>query len=236
MTIYKKNLLKQGYLIIKPDSKKAFLKLQNEILKVVNSLFAKNNLRTFKNIYELIKNKKNFKHELINDLRKIYINKLNQKIVNTYSKNLKKIFNEEFFIQKYSTIRLMHPLISSSALNPHIEAHAGHSPFTFNIWTPYHEINDKSGIWLIPLRDSLEILKKEKNVKHRKKLIRESKNLFFPKFKEGESIILNSFVYHGSNIKKTKPVRISSDVRLQKKNSLFLYKFNEFFEITKLHA
>ena len=55
--------------------------------------------------------------------------------------------------------------ISSSALNPHIEAHAGHSPFTFNFWTPYHEINDKSGIWLLPLKDSLEILNKENMAK-----------------------------------------------------------------------
>tara|TARA_B100000427_G_C15455124_1_gene571419 strand:+ start:102 stop:809 length:708 start_codon:yes stop_codon:yes gene_type:complete len=223
-------LINYGFIIVKPNSKKKFLKLQNEILKAFNFLLLKNKRNKIKNINELLKKKNLFNHEFVNELRKIYVKNLNKHIVNTYSNFFKRYFSKEFFVQKYCTIRVLHPTISSSALNPHIEAHAGHSPFTFNFWTPYHKVHDNSGIWLLPLKDSLQILKKEKSVLHRKKLIQNSKNLFFPQFEEGESILFNSFIYHGSNMSNKNPLRISSDIRVQKKNSLFLYKFNEFFE------
>ena len=32
---------------------------------------------------------------------------------------------------------------------------AGHSPYTYNIWIPFHDVTDKSGIFLID--DSLSV-------------------------------------------------------------------------------
>ena len=42
---------------------------------------------------------------------------------------------------------------------------AGHSPYVFNFWIPFHQIDSNKGIWVIDIKDSLRILKVYKNIK-----------------------------------------------------------------------
>ena len=46
---------------------------------------------------------------------------------------------------------------------------AGHSPYTYNIWIPFHDVTDKSGIFLIDDSLSVRFCDKEikKNIKDR---------------------------------------------------------------------
>ena len=79
--------------------------------------------------------------------------------MNIFSNDLKKIFGKNLFIQKYPTVRFHLQNDISTTLTPHIEIHSGHSPYTFNLWYPFHEVVDESGIWISDLRSSLKFIK-----------------------------------------------------------------------------
>ena len=41
---------------------------------------------------------------------------------------------------------------SVTSLSPHIELMAGHSPYVFNFWIPFHQIDSNKGIWVIDIK------------------------------------------------------------------------------------
>ena len=75
---------------------------------------------------------------------------------------------------------------------------AGHSPFTYNFWIPFHKVEGNSGLYLVEIDKSLELCDSEieGKISNRYKAINE--HLFFPDVDEGEALIFNGFVYHVS--------------------------------------
>ena len=125
---------------------------------------------------------------------------------------------------------------SVTSLSPHTELMAGLSPYTFNLWIPFHNIENNKGIWIIDIEDSLKIFKNYKRLKSNELMsrINKSKSFQYICLKKGQSVLFNSFIFHGSEQFSADDLRISADVRIQKYNSPFLFKSSEYFSYQKL--
>ena len=171
---------------------------------------------------------------VLNSIRKIYLNKFSENIIKAFSQELAPLFGKKLLVQKYPQIQIHSGFKNSTKTFPHYEMMAGHSPYTYNIWLPFHDIVDKSGIFLIKDKLSVKLCDKEikNNINDREKFL--SKKMFFPKLKFGEALVFNPSVYHGSIYHNNTSSRISVDVRLQKQNHPLFQKYNDFFKTVDL--
>ena len=111
---------------------------------------------------------------------------------------------------------------------------AGHSPFTFNFWLPFHNVETKTGIYIVNSVKSVELCDYEINNKITNRLDLLKEHMYFPEVKYGEALLFNGFVYHGTVDHDVKQARISLDLRLQSRAKPLFQKFNEFFRKVKL--
>ena len=155
-------------------------------------------------------------------------------MLNCFSDNIKNIFGSDFLIQRYPQIQINIAEKLSTQTPAHIELMAGHSPFTFNLWVPFHTPEHQSGIFIIDSDKSVELCDYElsNQTKSRWEIIKD--HIHFPQINYGEALLFNSFVYHGTIKNSAIKARISADVRFQSINKPLYEKFNEFFETVKL--
>ena len=102
---------------------------------------------------------------------------------------------------------------------------------------PLHQAKamaERLGLYLVEIDKSLELCDSEieGKISNRYKAINE--HLFFPDVDEGEALIFNGFVYHGSVSHKYEKSRFSIDMRLQRFEKPLFQKFNEYFEVLKI--
>tara|TARA_Y100000741_G_scaffold328045_1_gene281027 strand:+ start:345 stop:1055 length:711 start_codon:yes stop_codon:yes gene_type:complete len=236
MINHKMNFLKNGWSIIKSKDPK----LIKQLFEIFKNQIKKNTdlNKDIKNKIKDIKSTRTMTNKLedntLNSIRKIYLENFSKKIVNIFSHELKPIFGKKLLIQRYPQIQIHVGFKHSTKTFPHCEMMAAHSPYTYNIWMPFHDIIDNSGIFLIDDVTSVKLCDKEikKNVKDREKLV--SKNVFFPKIKLGEALIFNPFVTHGSVYHKNIYSRLSLDFRVQSFNKPLFQRYNDFFITTSL--
>jgi len=157
------------------------------------------------------------------------LNKFSDNILYAFSSALIPLFGRQVLVQKYPQIQVHVGFRDLTRTFPHFEMMAGHSPFTYNIWVPFHDIIDNSGIFIIDDQLSVKLCDEEiqKKIKNRRRLL--SDYLFFPKLKFGEALIFNPFVYHGSILHESNKSRISVDLRLQRFSHPLFQKYNDFF-------
>ena len=234
----KLNKLKsKGWEIINCDNLKKFYEAENLIVKNINKIFKKNNKKIeIKNIFALNEYESYLNYNIINQIRQLYISNFSFLLSNIFSKKLNYFFGKNIFIQKYPTLRVHMGKKSVTSLSPHIELMAGHSPYVFNFWIPFQQIDNNKGIWIIDIKDSLRILKVYKNTKSNDLMtkIKKSKSFKYIHLKRGQSILFNSFIFHGSEQFLEDGLRISADIRIQKYNSPLLYKGSEYYSYQKL--
>ena len=100
---------------------------------------------------------------ILNLIRRLYLNKFSTNILKAFSQDLIPIFGKKLLVQRYPQIQIHAGFKNSTKTVPHSEMMAGHSPFTYNIWLAFHDIIDKSGIFLID--DKLSVDEKISNKK-----------------------------------------------------------------------
>jgi hypothetical protein len=210
------HLAKEGYQI---------LNIKN--INLVNNLFT-SYLRKKYNINSIDNLRKIKKPLLLNNIKSSLINNLSETMFSVLLKefiglNLDKVILENNHkLQKKKTILIQRfPHIAINVGNnihtktlAHCDVFAGHSPYTYTVWVPLHNVDSDSGIFLMNLRDSLKIidnfnLKKKttnKFIEHSKKFIN---------IKLGQCIIFSAFNFHGSEINKHNKSRIALNFRLQ---------------------
>ena len=186
------------------------------------------------NIEDLRSNALKFNDEVINEIRKVYVDSLSEKIVDCFSESIINIFGRDILIQRYPQIQLNVANKNSTKTFPHIEVMAGHSPFTFNFWLPFHDVENKSGIYIVDSDKSVELCDYEINNKITNRLDLLKEHMYFPEVRYGEALLFNGFVYHGTVDHDVKQARISLDLRLQSSDKPLFQKFNEFFRKVKL--
>ena len=202
MINHKMNFLKNGWSIIKSKDPK----LIKQLFEIFKNQIKKNTdlNKDIKNKIKDIKSTRTMTNKLedntLNSIRKIYLENFSKKIVNIFSHELKPIFGKKLLIQRYPQIQIHVGFKHSTKTFPHCEMMAAHSPYTYNIWMPFHDIIDNSGIFLIDDVTSVKLCDKEikKNVKDREKLV--SKNVF----------LSDEFYKHPNGLSKENLIKKSS--------------------------
>lgn len=236
MSNHKENLKKRGWSILKAknssDIKKLFENFKQHIQ--VNNLLSLSIKKKIKDVKSIRKIANKLEDNTLNSIRKMYLNNFSEKIIKIFSHELSPIFGKKLLIQRYPQIQMHVGFKHSTKTFPHAEIMAAHSPYTYNIWLPFHDIIDKSGLFLIDDKSSVKLCDKEikENITNREKLI--SKKMFFPKLKFGEALIFNPFCYHGSVYHENSYSRFSLDFRFQSQNKPLFQRYIDFFITTKL--
>tara|TARA_Y100000590_G_scaffold14377_1_gene17289 strand:- start:5152 stop:5865 length:714 start_codon:yes stop_codon:yes gene_type:complete len=233
MNKIKKKLIQKGWSVIKcknyKDAENISKVFLNELKKnkKLKSLLRK---RKVKNIDDLRKFSNTVDDKTLNFMKKIYLNTCSEKILRSFASVLVPIFGKKLFVQKHPQIQFHRGFSTSRITSPHNEMMAAHSPFTYNIWFPFHDIFENFGLYVIDDRLSVKLCDVElkKKINSREDLIK--KYQFFPKIKFGEAIIFNAFVYHGAQFHKNKKARISLDVRFIRFDKPFLERYTDFFK------
>ena len=233
MNKIKKNLVDKGWSIIKANKLSQIQNISKDFLNEFKKSYELKSIlkkEKIKNIDNLRKFSNTVDDKTLNYMKKIYLHKCSEQVVKAFSSTLLPIFGNKLFIQKHPQIQFHRGLSSSRITFPHNEMMAAHSPYTYNIWFPFHEITGNCGIFLIDDRQSVKFcdLELKKNIKSREKTLK--KHHFFPQLKLGEAIIFNAFVYHGAVYHKYNSARISVDIRFIKHNQPFLERFTDFFK------
>ena len=119
---------------------------------------------------------------------------------------------------------------------PHYELGSGISPFTYVIWAPLHDLEDKSGVYYIDQKESLEIMKKEQTagLVNGPTVLNMMQNQKPTSLKFGQAIIFNPFILHGNVTFNSKFARIAYSVRFQSNNKPLLQKNSDYLKYYRL--
>jgi sporadic carbohydrate cluster 2OG-Fe(II) oxygenase len=149
-----------------------------------------------------------------------------------YKDIIKKIAGDKIYLQKKSHLQFNVPNNINTVTPPHADIIFGHSPHTYTIWTPLHEVDDKSGLFCVDKNESINIVTTEE--KFGEKFSEESFNLdlYTPiKLKYGQSIIFSSLVVHGAWLNSAELTRISIDTRFQGVHKKLFEKNIDYFDV-----
>ena len=219
------DFINDGWTIIDVDKKKYnslkkifFNKIQRKFPNLKNKSIPE--IRTIMNSFT----------EEINQIRNLFIPELSNLVFNSVENIIYKILGKK----KYILQRNVHIDINKSKdiftkTVTHSEIMAGHSPYTYTIWLPFHEILDNSGLYLLNLKDSLSVIDNFDINKKKTKQFIDSK-CFFPKLSEGQAIMFSSFNLHGSEIHKNAMSRISINMRIQPSSNELFQKDSLYFK------
>ncbi len=113
---------------------------------------------------------------------------------------------------------------------------SGISPFTYVIWAPLHDLEDKSGVYYINQKESLKIMKKEQiaGLVNGPTVLSMMQNQKPIPLKFGQAIIFNPFIIHGNVTFNSKFARIASGVRFQSYNKPLLQKNSDYLKYYQL--
>ena len=161
---------------------------------------------------------------------------LSEMIINSFPKLIESLCGKELFIQRRATIIINVPGEGQARQWPHYELMSGISPFTYVIWAPLHDLEDKSGAYYIDQKESLEIMKKEQvaGLVNGPTVLNMMQNQKPTSLKFGQAIIFNPFILHGNVTFNSKFARIASGVRFQSYNKPLLQKNSEYLKYYQL--
>ena len=221
------------------------------------AVFPVENMDIFKTIRDNIVSKINIHEEAVDNIdlirkamTKMSNSEINKSMVNLLKFNyfsemiidscpnlIKTLCGKKLFIQRRAHTVVKLPGEKQLKTLPHYEMMSGISPFTYIIWAPLHDIDDKEGgIYYLDKKKSSEIMKKEQkeglvngptilNMKIDKK----------PScMKFGEAIIFSPFVMHGNNTFNSEFARIAINTRFQSYNKPLLQKNTDYLKYYQL--
>ena len=220
---------------VKDIEKFTFLKshILNGLKKnqIIDEDFKKKNINS---VTELRQKSSELNNNIVNIIRKEYIQDLSFHSLDCFREYIIPLFGKKILSQKFPQIQINISSNQSTKTPPHSEIMSGHSPFTYNFWIPLHKVEGNSGLYLVDLKQSIYAsdMEIDGEIKNRYDYLKDF--IFFPEVDEGEALIFNPFIYHGSVNHKFKNSRFSIDIRLQSINKPLFQKFNEYFKIIEL--
>jgi len=233
MENYKKLLDKQGYAIVPVENMDLLNKIRMSFIEKLNiPKQAKKNINTVRE--EIAKMSKAEINRSMIDLLKL--TNLSEIIINSFPLLIKYLCGKELFIQRRATMIMNVPGEGQSKQWPHYELMSGISPFTFVIWAPLHDLEEKSGVYYINQKESLQIMKKEEaaGLVNGPTVLNMMSDYDPIPLKFGEAIIFNPFVLHGNINFESKLARVACNVRFQSFTKPLLQKnsdYLKYFEI-----
>ena len=227
----------QGYAVIPVENMKTFIKLRDSFIERINiSNGSEKNIDFVRKAMAKM-SKAEINRSMIDLLK---FTNLSEMIINSCPKLVESLCGKELFIQRRATIIMNVPGEGQAKQWPHYELMSGISPFTYVIWAPLHDLEDKSGAYYIDQKESLEIMKKEQaaGLVNGPTVLNMMQNQKPTPLKFGQAIIFNPFILHGNVTFNSKFARIASGVRFQSYNKPLLQKNSEYlkyYQLTEYH-
>ena len=233
MDIYKELMYGQGYAVIPVENMKTFIKLRDSFVERINiSNGSEKNIDFVRKAMAKM-SKAEINRSMIDLLK---FTNFSEMIINSCPKLVESLCGKELFIQRRAT-GIMNVTGKGQARQwPHYELMSGISPFTFVIWAPLHDLEDKSGVYYINQKESLEIMKKEQaaGLVNGPTVLNMMQNQKPTPLKFGQAIIFNPFVLHGNVTFNSKFARIAYSVRFQSNNKPLLQKNSDYLKYYRL--
>ena len=228
------NLKNKGFAIVDIENIKLFDKLKKNLVNKLKiaQVTDKNILTVREKIARMSKTEVN--KSMISLLKN---SNLSEMMINAFPKLVKKLCTKKLFIQRRATIIMNLPGKGQPKQWPHYELMSGISPFTYVIWAPLHDLEDKSGVYYLDLKKSLKIMKKEESkglVNGPDVLNMMNKGEPLP-LKYGQAVIFNPFVLHGNVDFNSNFARIACTVRFQSCDKPLMQKNTDYLKYYKLN-
>ena len=223
----------QGYAVIPIENMKTFMKLRDSFIERINiSNGSEKNIDFVRKAMAKM-SKAEINRSMIDILK---FTNLSEMIINSFPKLIESLCGKELFIQRRATIIMNVPGEGQAKQWPHYELMSGISPFTYVIWSPLHDLEDKSGVYYIDQKESLEIMKKEQaaGLVNGPTVLNMMQNQKPTPLKFGQAIIFNPFVLHGNVTFNSKFARIAYSVRFQSNNKPLLQKNSDYLKYYRL--
>ncbi len=216
------DFIKRGYIISKIESAKSFVKIEDEVFKII-----KNYLKIKKNLT---------KNSLFNNLHKYTdINELNKLRLKIYrdlnsknwfkdayfslaSRTIKDIVGNELAIQNNINFSIQMPTDDTSKLELHSDSLSGESKFQVVLWVPFVNVYKTKSMYIFNKNFSKKTLKNIKKYKYRgmSAIYKSNQNKKkFLKLKKGQFLIFSPNLLHGNVENMTKETRISMNARFK---------------------
>ena len=223
----------QGYAVIPVENMKTFIKLRDSFIERINiSNGSEKNIDFVRKAMAKM-SKAEINRSMIDLLK---FTNLSEMIINSCPKLVESLCGKELFIQRRATIIMNVPGEGQAKQWPHYELMSGISPFTYVIWAPLHDLEDKSGAYYINQKESLEVMKKEQaaGLVNGPTVLNMMQNQKPTPLKFGQAIIFNPFVLHGNVTFNSKFARIAYSVRFQSNNKPLLQKNSDYLKYYRL--
>ena len=223
----------QGYAVIPVENMETFIKLRDSFIERINiSNGSEKNIDFVRKAMAKM-SKAEINRSMIDLLK---FTNLSEMIINSCPKLVESLCGKELFIQRRATIILNVPGEGQAKQWPHYELMSGISPFTYVIWAPLHDLEDKSGAYYINQKESLEVMKKEQaaGLVNGPTVLNMMQNQKPTPLKFGQAIIFNPFVLHGNVTFNSKFARIAYSVRFQSNNKPLLQKNSDYLKYYRL--
>ena len=233
MDIYKELMFGQGYAAIPVENMETFIKLRDSFIEGINiSNGSEKNIDFVRKAMAKM-SKAEINGSMIDILK---FTNLSEMIINSFPKLIESLCGKELFIQRRATVIMNVPGEGQAKQWPHYELMSGISPFTYVIWAPLHDLEDKSGAYYINQKESLEVMKKEQaaGLVNGPTVLNMMQNQKPTPLKFGQAIIFNPFVLHGNVTFNSKFARIAYSVRLQSNNKPLLQKNSDYLKYYRL--
>ena len=230
MTILKELILGKGYCVVKANNIKLLEKAQDRIVELARN---HKKLRDVSSIKELREKLKTLNGNEINDLNLFMLSfsELSSMMVEAFSESVKKISGEALFLQRRAHIVLNISGNKGSAVMAHVDGMSGISPFAFTLWTPGHDVDDDTGVWILDQDTSMRHLEQERenDCVMGDDVLALYKDIKPARLKLGEAVIFNPYAMHGAVAHDNRLSRIGLSTRFQSRKYPLFIRNSEFY-------
>ena len=222
----------KGYAILPIEDLNNFNKLRDQFIEKMQSLTNETKLEKMRLVIASMS--KSQINELMISL--LAFDQASEILVNSCKNIVKSLSGNEIFLQRRATTIFNIPGDNQRRQWPHYELMSGVSPFTFVLWAPFHDLDDKGGIFYIDLTNSYEMIKEENKsgIVNGPIILNKEYNEKPAKLKYGEVIVFCPFVLHGNVNFKSNQARVACSARFQSIKKPLLQKNSDFFKFHQI--
>jgi len=233
MSIQEKIVNGPGYAIAPIDDLKCFEKLRDVITEKLQSNKSEIDINELR-----LKMTSMSKSEINNIMISLLsFNQASEIMLNSCKNIVKELAGDEVFVQRRANTIFNLPGKDQRRQWPHYELMSGISPFTYVIWAPFHDLDDKGGVFYINQTESFETIKKEheQGLVNGPTILNKNYDEKPVKLKYGEVIIFSPFILHGNIDFNSNKARIACSIRFQSIDKPLMQKNSDFYKYYKIN-
>lgn len=171
----------------------------------------------------------------LNDLKAVAMPDLSVALVEAFREPITRLCGGRIFLQRRPNINFNVPGRDGSVTRSHTDMLMGHSPYTFTLWVPLHDIEDGSGLCWLDQPNSMRFLADRDAFNEpydEKDFWAKAEDWLRMKF--GQGLLFNGFVLHGAQPNLSEYTRIALDVRVQSIHKPLYQKNMEYFVVHEM--